>query len=71
MQSNNIRWVLIGLLVIIGIYLIIDHGRHLLPYLPFAFLFGCLFMHMFMHGGHGSHGGDRAQEHNEHSQSKL
>ena len=59
-QTNNssylrTRYILIGLLVVVGIYLIIDHGQHLLPYIPFAFLFGCFFMHLFMHKGHGGH----------------
>ena len=56
MKNQTIRWVLIGLLVIIGLYLVIDHGQPLVPYLPFAFLLGCLFMHLFMHGGHGRDG---------------
>jgi len=54
-SCSRTRYILIGLLVITGIYLIADHGQHLLPYLPFAFLLGCLFMHLFMH--HGSHSG--------------
>jgi len=51
----NIRWILIGLLIIAGVWLIIDHGQHLVPFLPFAFLLGCLIMHLFMHGSHGGH----------------
>jgi hypothetical protein len=62
LSRSRIRWVLIGLLVVVGIYLVADHGQHLVPYLPFAFLLGCFFMHMFMHGGHGGHSG-----HNNHS----
>ncbi|MBI4068035.1 DUF2933 domain-containing protein [Candidatus Kaiserbacteria bacterium] len=57
MNYQTIRWVLIGLLVIIGAYIAFDHGQHLVPYLPLAFLLGCLFMHLFGHGGHGGHGG--------------
>ncbi|RJQ34101.1 DUF2933 domain-containing protein [Candidatus Parcubacteria bacterium] len=57
MNKQTIRWILIGLLVIVGLYLVIDHGQHLIPYLPFAFLLGCLVMHLFMHGSHGGHGG--------------
>lgn len=63
MKSSTTRYVLIGLLVIAGIYLIIDHGQHIAPYLPFAFLLGCLVMHLFMHGSHGGH------NHTEHDQS--
>lgn len=58
MQNNAIRRVLVGLLVLAGIYLITDHGQHVLPYLPFTFLLGCLAMHLFMHGGHGGHSGN-------------
>ncbi len=61
MKNQTIRWGLIVLLVIIGAYLVIDHGQHLLPYLPFTFLLGCLVMHLFMHGGHGSHEHDHDQ----------
>lgn len=53
----NMRYVLAGLLVILGGYLFIDHGQHLLSYLPFTFLLGCLVMHIFMHGSHRDHTG--------------
>jgi hypothetical protein len=56
MKNQTTRWTLIGLLVITGIYLAVDHGQHLAPYLPFTFLLGCFVMHLFMHGGHGGHG---------------
>ncbi|OHB08166.1 MAG: hypothetical protein A3G46_01805 [Candidatus Zambryskibacteria bacterium RIFCSPLOWO2_12_FULL_39_16] len=64
MKNKNIQPVLISLLVIIGIYLVVDHGQHLVPYLPFAFLLGCLSMHLFMHHGHGSHSDKDHHEHN-------
>lgn len=63
MKNQTIRWVLIGLLVIAWMYLIADHGQHITPYLPFAFLLGCLFMHLFGHGGHGHHGDRDKHEH--------
>ncbi|OGG50434.1 hypothetical protein A2704_05870 [Candidatus Kaiserbacteria bacterium RIFCSPHIGHO2_01_FULL_54_36b] len=63
MNYQTVRWVLIGLLVITGVYLVIDHGQHLAPYLPFAFLLGCLFMHLF---GHGSHDAHDHRDHGEH-----
>lgn len=65
MQNSAVRfrWVLVGLLIIAGIYLIIDHGQHVLPYLPFTFLLGCLAMHLFMHGSHGGHNGDNNRSH--------
>ena len=69
-SSVGVRAILIVLLVIGGVYLFFDHGQHLLPYLPFTFLLGCLAMHLFMHSGHGGHGGDTSRNHNEHDQSK-
>lgn len=67
MKNQTVHWVLIGLLVITGLYLVIDHGQHLAPYFPFAFLLGCLFMHLFGHGGHSGHGSHSQHEH-EHSE---
>lgn len=61
--GSRTRWMIIGLLTVSGLYLIIDHGQHLLPYLPFAFLLGCLAMHVFMHGGHGHGGGGSRHRH--------
>ncbi|HEY4515860.1 MAG TPA: DUF2933 domain-containing protein [Candidatus Paceibacterota bacterium] len=55
MNHKTIRSILITLLIIVGLYLVIDHGQHLVPYLPFAFLLGCFSMHLFMHHGHGRH----------------
>ncbi len=60
MNSKYIRYTLIVLVVVAGIYAITNHQAHLAPYLPFAFLLGCLVMHLFMHHGHGHH------THNEH-----
>jgi len=65
MNYQAIRWVLIGLLVVLGLYLVVDHGQHLAPYFPFVFLLGCLFMHLFGHGGHGhGHSHDEHQNKN-------
>ncbi len=49
------RYLIIILLAVAGLYIALDHGQHLVPYLPFAFLLGCFFMHTFMHGGHNNH----------------
>jgi len=68
MKNNKIiRWALIVLLVFAGGYVFIDHGQHVARYLPLAFLLGCLFMHLFGHGGHGDHSG---HGHGGHEQSK-
>lgn len=50
---TNRNLLLTAVLVIALVYVVTAHGVHLLAYLPFSFLLGCLFMHMFMHGGHG------------------
>ena len=63
MNYQTIRFVLIGLLVITGVYLVIDHGQHIAPYFPFVFLLGCLFMHLFGHGGHGRHDSHEKHQH--------
>ena len=57
-NNKTIRWTLVALLVLAGGYVFIDHGQHAARYLPLAFLLGCLFMHLFMHGGHGGGGGE-------------
>lgn len=62
-QSGNGGWlgsrrslVLIVFLVIVGFFLFTEHRAHLFGILPYLLLLACLFMHMFMHGGHGKHG---------------
>lgn len=50
--------VLIILLILVGGYVVFGGkiDRNLLSsVLPFILLFGCFFMHIFMHGGHGNH----------------
>ncbi len=39
-------------------FLVIEHGEHLFPYLPYLILLLCPFMHFFMHGSH-SHGDEK------------
>jgi len=63
MNNKTIRRVLIGLLVVVGLYLVVDHGQHIAPYFPFVFLLGMLFMHLFGHGGHGDHSGHGHEGH--------
>ena len=48
--------VLLGFLVVAGFFLLTEHTAHVFGILPFALLLACLFMHLFMHGGHGGHG---------------
>ena len=44
---------LLAILGIVGLYLVPEHGAHLLVILPFLFL--CPLLHLFMHGGHRGH----------------
>lgn len=53
--ASRVRIICIIFLVLAGGYLILDHGQHLSSILPFVLLFGCFFMHLFMHGSHGNH----------------
>ena len=49
--------VTVGFLLIAAFLLVSEHRAHAFGYLAFLLIFGCLFMHMFMHGGHGGHSG--------------
>ncbi len=61
-SHSRMRPVLIVLLVIAGIYLVVDHGQHILSFLPLTLLLGCLVMHLFMHGSHNGHGGHGSKD---------
>lgn len=67
-MKDRVRWILVTLLVLTGGYILVDHGQHLAPYLPFAFLLGCLFMHIFLHRGHGDHSGHGHEGHDQPAQ---
>ena len=55
--------VLLGFLAIGGFLLFTEHRAHVLGILVWLLPFGCVLMHMFMHGGHHGHGGhDRRNE---------
>lgn len=48
-------------LVVAALYfLLVEHGRHTLPYLPFMIFLLCPLMHLFMHKGHAGH--DRPEQ---------
>lgn len=53
-MRNKTGIVFVGFLVIAGYVLILEHGTHLAPYLPWLILLACPLMHLFMHHGHGS-----------------
>lgn len=45
----------LAMLTLIGAalyFLLVEHGAHTLPYLPYLILFLCPLMHLFMHKGH-------------------
>ncbi|MBG57811.1 MAG: hypothetical protein CMK46_05920 [Porticoccus sp.] len=43
-------------------FLFVEHGVHVLPYLPFLIILLCPLMHLFMHKGHGEHQHQDAEE---------
>ena len=45
-----------------ALFLILEHGAHLLGAWPLLFLLLCGGMHFFMHRGHGSHGSHGARD---------
>ncbi|HLA02181.1 MAG TPA: DUF2933 domain-containing protein [Aestuariivirga sp.] len=55
-------WVVLGLAILLGGYLVIWHGAHLAAALPFLVLAACPLMHIFMHKGHGHHHGPGTSE---------
>lgn len=54
-RTRNGRFLLL-LAGVGGIYVLIEHWAHALPYLPWLLLLACPLMHVFMHHGHGGHG---------------
>jgi len=48
----------IGLIGIVGYFVITEHRQHVFDAVPFLLLGVCVLMHVFMHGGHrhGVHG---------------
>jgi hypothetical protein len=49
-----------ALFAAIGAYFqIVEHGAHIIPYLPWVLLAACPLVHIFMHGGHGGYGDRR------------
>ncbi len=53
--------VLIGFVIIAGALLFTEHRAHVLGALIWILPLACIFMHMFMHGGHGRRGGHKEQ----------
>ncbi len=63
--QSRLTWVLLGLIVIGGFFLVTGHTVHVFGALPYLLFLLCPLMMLFMHGGHGGHGGsdhhDRGQ----------
>lgn len=58
--------VLFGFLLVIGFFLITEHGAHLLGILPWLLLLACPLMHIFHgHGHHGGNSDNKGQENQE------
>jgi YHS domain-containing protein len=57
LKRSRASWVLIGSLLIVGYFLLMEHGAHLLAWLPWLLLLACPLLHVFRHGKHG--GGHR------------
>ncbi len=51
---------LVVFLAIAGYFLWTEHRAHVIEFLPWILVLGCVGMHFFMHRGHGhgGHGGD-------------
>jgi len=53
--NTPLGWVCSLALAALGIYLLANHGGHIVTALPYLLLLACPLMHLFMHGGHGHH----------------
>lgn len=64
--------VLIGFLGVAGYFLWTEHQAHVITFLPFLLVGGCILMHVFMDGGHGpgGYGGDDDTKHRGHDDDK-
>ena len=49
-------------LAIAAYFLWTEHEAHVIEFLPWILIVGCVGMHLFMHGGH-SHGGGHGHDH--------
>jgi predicted tellurium resistance membrane protein TerC len=62
-MNTRIKLILIGSLLIIGVYLILEHRIHILGYSQYILFALFIAMHFFMHGSHGGHNGQKKGEH--------
>lgn len=60
---NSLHGLTTIVLIVAALYfLLVEHGAHVFPYLPFLIILLCPLMHIFMHKGHG-HGKTGNGEH--------
>ena len=58
------RWVFWALILIIGVFLAIEHREHVIKNLPFLLILACPLMHFFhRHGRHDRHSREGADRH--------
>ena len=58
-RTVRARWVFWAFAAIAAVFLVKEHGAHLLGALPWLLIAACPLLHMSMHGGHGGHGAHR------------
>ena len=62
---NRAKLSFVVFLAVAGYFLWTEHQAHVIEFLPWILILGCVGMHLFMHGGHGhsigrNHGDHRA-----------
>lgn len=62
-MNTTTKFILIVSLLIIGVYLILEHRVHLLGYSQYILFALFIAMHFFMHGSHGGHKKQKKGEH--------
>lgn len=56
---GRLAW--IGILAIVGFFLLTEHRAHLFGWWPFLLLLACPLLHVFGHGNHGVHRNDDSE----------
>ena len=58
--STPTGWAALALIAAVTYFLVLEHGQHMLQFLPYLILLLCPLMHVFMHCSHGKHGHDHS-----------
>lgn len=48
--STPTGWAALALIAAVTYFLVLEHGQHMLQFLPYLILLLCPLMHVFMHG---------------------